>query len=131
MKITFIESGSLRWLGVKGGHPARGAYAERMLPPLLRWGLVFLHCPIDLDEEDKRRLVRLAAKAYFEDEERVPFVWEHLRGEVRATSGAVAVGTITGQPFEAEVHRPEGAATLRFLVTEKQLQAVSGVVAEA
>ena len=102
-----------------------------MLPPLMRWGLVFLQCPIDLAEEDRKRLVMLAAKAYFDDEGRVPFEWEHLRGEVRATSEAVAMGTFTGQPFEAEVHRPEGSATLKFLVTEKQLQAMNGVVAEA
>jgi len=102
-----------------------------MLPPLMRWGLVFLQCPIDLDEDDRRRLVLLAARAYFEDEGCVPFEWEDLRGEVRATSDAVVMGTITGQPFEAEVHRPSGSATLRFLVTEAQLQAMNGVVAEA
>ena len=41
------------------------------------------------------------------------------------------MGTITGQPFEAEVHRPSGSATVKFLVTEAQLQAMNGVVAEA
>jgi len=102
----------------------------------MRWGLVFLSCPIDLDEDQKRRLVGLAARAYFEDEGRIPFEWEALRGEVRATADAVALGGITGQPFEAEVHRPEGSAVVRFLVTEKQLQAARGpggapVVAEA
>jgi hypothetical protein len=107
-----------------------------MLPPLMRWGLVFLYCPIDLDEDDKRRLVMLAARAYFEDAGVVPFEWEHLRGEVRASAEAVAMGAITGQPFEAEVHRPQGSAILKFLVTEKQLQAAHllggpGVVAEA
>lgn len=106
-----------------------------MLPPLMRWGLVFLYCPIDLDDDQKRRLVLLAAQAYFEDEGSVSFEWEGLRGEVRAQSEAVSMGTITGQPFEAEVHRPQGSATLKFLVTEKQLQAAQlmggGVVAEA
>lgn len=102
-----------------------------MLPPLMRWGLVFLHCPIDLDEDHRRRLVMLAARAYFEDEGCVAFEWEDLRGEVRATADAVAVGSITGQPFEAEVHRPSGSVTLKFLVTEPQLQSMNGAVAEA
>ncbi|MEL6341949.1 MAG: hypothetical protein AAFV53_02375 [Myxococcota bacterium] len=92
--------------------------------PLMRWGLVFLHCPIPLDEDKKLMLVRLAAQAYFEDEARLRFHQPLFEGEVRATSDTVALGSIIGQRFEADIHLPEGSATLRFLVTEPQLQMV-------
>ena len=100
---------------------------------MLRWGLVFLHCPLRLDEEHKQRLVLLAARAYFEDEGRIPFAWDQMSGEVTVQSDAVALGGLVGQKFEAEVHTTEGeSATLSFLVTEQVLrQSWTGPVAEA
>lgn len=89
---------------------------------MLRWGLVFLYCPIPLEDDKKLTLVRLAASAYFEDKKHVTFEQPAFQGEVRATSDTVALGGIVGQRFEADVHLPEGSATFRFLVTEAQLQ---------
>ena len=98
----------------------------------MRWGLIFLRCPIAMDEQQKLALVRLAARAYFTDQERVSFELPLLRGEVRATSETVALGSFFGQEFEAEVHHPEGSTTVSFLVTEAQLQQTwNGAVAEA
>ena len=92
--------------------------------PMLRWGLVFLHCPLPLDEEQKVELVKLAATAYFEDRDALPLDLPGLRGEVRATSETTALGGFVGQRFEAEVHLTDGtSAVLRFLVTEAQLNA--------
>ena len=99
---------------------------------LLRWGLVFLHCPIPIEEEQKLALVRLAAKAWFTDQKQLPFSMPMFEGELRATSETVALGSFIGQRFEADVHLPEGSTTVRFLVTEPQLQhAWNGEVAEA
>lgn len=105
-----------------------------MASPLLRWGLVFLACPLPLDESQKRALALLAAQAFFEDLGSIPFDWDGLRGELRATGQAAALGSFVGQAFTADVHRPDGSsATLRFLVTEAQLRALrpDAPVAEA
>ena len=67
-------------------------------------------------------LVRLAAAAYFDDLPEVDFDWPAFKGSVRATSDTVALGSFIGQRFEADVHLPDGSATLKFLVTEAQLQ---------
>lgn len=91
-------------------------------PPLLRWGLVFVACPLPLTEAHKLALVRLAALAYFEGQGHTRFDWPEFRGELRATSGELTLGSFTGQAFEAEVHLPERSGTVRFLVTEAQLQ---------
>lgn len=101
-------------------------------PPLLRWGLVFLACPLPLSEEQKLELVRLAASAYFGELGSVRFDHEAFSGEVRATSGTVALGSFVGQAFEAEVHVPHGSGLVKFLVTEAQLTAAwGGPAAEA
>ncbi len=97
---------------------------------MLRWGLVFVACPLPLTEEQKEGLVRLAAQAWFEDLGRVPFDWSGCQGVLTATSDVVALGTFVGQAFEAEVHLPEGSGQVRFLVTEKQLK-LAAPVAEA
>ena len=64
---------------------------------LLRWGLVFLHCPIPMDDAQKAALVRVAARAYFTDQERLTFERPMFHGEVRATSETVALGSFIGQ----------------------------------
>lgn len=99
--------------------------------PLLRWGLVFLRCPVSFTEEQKVHLVKLAARAYFDDEGEVEFEWPLFRGKVRAVSEAVALESFVGQRFQAEVHLPEGSHVVDFLVTEAQLRATVGEVAEA
>lgn len=100
------------------------------MSPLLRWGLVFVACPLPLSDEDKEGLVRVAAQAWFEDQPRIPFDWSGCQGVLTASSEVVSLGTFVGQSFEAEVHVPSGSATVRFLVTEKQLQ-LAAPVAEA
>ena len=97
---------------------------------MLRWGLVFVACPLPLTEDQREGLVRLAAQAWFEDLGQVPFDWTGCQGVLTATSDVVALGTFVGQAFEAEVHLPEGSGQVRFLVTEKQLK-LAAPVAEA
>jgi len=99
--------------------------------PLLRWGLVFLACPVPLEDEQKVDLVRLAAHAYFTDTGEVHFDWGSLRGTVRAASDTVSLGSFCGQRFTAEVHRAEGAANVSFLVAEPFLRESRQPVAEA
>ena len=91
--------------------------------PMMRWGLIFLACPLPLTDKQKNDLALLAARAYFEDESTIGFDWGEVRGEVRATSEAMALGAFYGQRFEAMVYRPESkVAKVEFLVTEAQLQ---------
>jgi hypothetical protein len=96
-----------------------------------RWGLVFLACPIPLEDEQKTALMRLAARAWFDDLHETSFDWGELRGTVRASSEAVSLGTFIGQGFAAEVHSPAGRSELRFLVAEHLLQSTAAPVAEA
>lgn len=99
--------------------------------PLVRWGFVFLACPLPLSEEQKQALVQLAARAWFEERSPLAFDWPACSGELRATSDAVPLGSFVGQRFEAEVHLPTGSGRVAFLVTEAQLRAAAGPVAEA
>ena len=103
----------------------------RPATPMLRWGLVFLACPLPLDDDQKVDLVRLAAQAWFEDLPVIPFDWPELRGELRSASEVTTLGPFVGQLFEARVDGKAGTATLRFLVTEAQLQAAHLPVPEA
>ena len=90
----------------------------------LRWGFVFLYCPIKLTDDQRLGLVRLAVHAYMEDLQKVDFEWDYCHGEVQVTSEAMALGAFYGQRFTADVFVPEGNATVEFLVTEAQLRAV-------
>lgn len=101
--------------------------------PMLRWGLIFIACPLPLSEEQKLDLVRLAAGAYFEGQGLVPFDWPELRGELRVTGGEVSLGGFTGRAFEADVHLPTRKGLVKFLVTEAQLRAAwtPSITAEA
>ena len=94
-----------------------------VLPQLLRWGLVFLACPLDLGDDQKLELVKLAARAWFEEQTVVHFEWEDLSGELRSASEVTTLGPFIGQLFEAKVEGRAGKGRLRFLVTEAQLQA--------
>lgn len=98
----------------------------------MRFGLVFLRCPLALDDDQQRKLVGLAAQAWFDDRDHIDFDWPGLRGEVKAKGEAQALGSFVGQRFEATVHQPDAAAVqVDFLVAEKWLRASAGPVAEA
>lgn len=94
----------------------------------MRWGLVFLACPVPFSEEQKQELVRLAARAWLEDVDRVAIDWPDMRGEVVARGDAMALGSFFGQRFGAEVHRKDagGPDTVEFLVAESALVGPGG-----
>jgi hypothetical protein len=96
-----------------------------------RWGLVFLACPIPLRDEQKAALMRVAARAWFDDLHEMSFDWGEIRGTVRASTETTSLGTFIGQGFAAEVHTPEGSSVLRFLVAEHLLRSSAAPVAEA
>lgn len=102
-----------------------------MTTPLLRWGFIFVACPLPLSEEQKLELMRCAAWAFFEDIPELPFDWGSCRGVVRPSSDAVVLGTFYGQRFTAEVHLPERSGQVEFLVTEAQLRAAHQEMGEA
>lgn len=97
----------------------------------MRWGFVFLACPVKLTERNQNDLVRLAIQAYFDDDGERSFEWPECRGQLRVESDAIALGAFSGQRFSAEVHVPSGSGQVQFLVTEAQLKMASGEVAEA
>lgn len=100
---------------------------------MIRWGLVFLACPVAFTDDQRDDLVRLAARAWFDDKASVAFDWPTMRGEVKATSEAMALGSFYGQRFQAEVYRRDGTSAefVEFLVTEAALRSGGGTVAEA
>ncbi|MCB9792784.1 MAG: hypothetical protein H6741_08635 [Alphaproteobacteria bacterium] len=102
-----------------------------MSTPALRWGFIFISCPLPLSEAQREDLVRCAALAYFEDLPELTFDWGECRGTVRPSSDTVTLGGFYGQRFTAEVHLPERQGKVEFLVTEKQLAAFAPVVGEA
>ncbi len=97
----------------------------------MRWGFVFLHWQVKLSERQRLDLVRLAIKAYMDDLSSIDFDWPACHGALTVESDAVALGSFAGQRFRAEVHVPEGSGSVEFLVTEAQLRAAQGQVAEA
>lgn len=97
----------------------------------VRWGFVFLSCPLPLSEEQRLELVRLAARAYFEDKGELSVMEDAFRATVRPTSDTVLLGTFYGQRFRAEVHLPERSGNVEFLVAEAELRAARQAVAEA
>jgi hypothetical protein len=99
--------------------------------PLLRWGFVFLACPVQLAPQQVDDLVRLAIQAYYDESREVGFDWDELRGTVKATGEPAMLGSFVGQRFEAEVHRSTGSHLLQLLVTEHQLAVGRGPIAEA
>lgn len=88
----------------------------------MRWGFVFVACPLPLSEEQRDGLVRLAAQAWFADLSEVRFDWEGCSGVVRPGSDVVSLGTFVGQQFYAEVELPQRSGRVSFLVAEAHLR---------
>ncbi len=91
----------------------------------MRWGFVFLACPLKLSEEQRTSLVRLAATAWFTDQSEIPFDWEGCEGVVRVASDVTSLGTFTGQKFVAEVNLPGSSGMVQFLVAEHHMREVA------
>jgi hypothetical protein len=91
----------------------------------MRWGFVFVACPLPLSEEQRLELVRLAALAWFQDLPEIRFDWEGCEGVVRIGSEVMSLGAFTGQLFIALVNIQEESGgksgEVRFLVAEGQL----------
>ena len=97
----------------------------------MRFGLVFLACPLKLDDEQRQQLMLAAVQAYYQQAGESDLDWPELRGTLRAMRDTVTLGGFSGQLFEADVHTPTGEqGQLRFLVADKELLA-GGPVAEA
>jgi hypothetical protein len=84
-----------------------------------------------LAEEQKLDLVRLAARAWFEDLREMAFDWPGCSGVLRVASDTVALGSFVGQRFDADLHQESGSGKVQFLVAEGQLPRRHGPVAEA
>lgn len=91
----------------------------------MRWGFVFLACPLKLTDEQRDGLVRLAATAWFTDQPEIPFDWEGCEGVVRVASEVTNLGTFTGQRFVADVNLPETSGKVQFLVAEHHMRQVA------
>ena len=99
----------------------------------MRWGIVFLACPLQLSEDQRRDLMLAAVRAHHDGVEETPLNVEGIRGALRVLPESVALGGLSGRLFEAEVATPDAQeGLLRFLVAEKELRLMQGgPVAEA
>lgn len=97
----------------------------------VRWGFVFLACPLPLEEAQRLTLVRLAARAWFENATELDVVEDEFRATVRPTSDSMLLGSFFGQRFTAEVHLPERSGKVEFLVAEAALRQGGQTVGEA
>ncbi len=97
----------------------------------VRWGFIFLACPLPLDEEQRLTLVRLAARAWFEGKDELSHAEEGFHATVRPTSDAMLVGSFYGQRFTAAVDAGEKKGKVEFLVAEAALRAGGQEIAEA
>ena len=89
----------------------------------MRWGFVFVACPLPLTEEQREGLVRLAAHAWFADAPEVRFDWEGCSGVVRPGSDVVSLGSFVGQQFVADIDLADRSGRVAFLVAEHHLRA--------
>ena len=89
---------------------------------MLRWGFVFVSCPIPMTEERRLALVRLAATAWFSDTREIRFDWDDCEGVVKTGSGVMSLGGFTGQLFIAEINQGDTSGEARFLVAEGHLR---------
>lgn len=102
------------------------AAAAREVVSPVRWGFIFVACPLPLSEQQRDDLVRLAAQAWFADLPEVRFDWTGCEGVVRPSSEVVSLGTFVGQLFVAQVNLADRSGEVRFLVAEAQLQQMAG-----
>ena len=98
----------------------------------MRFGIVFLACPLKLSEDQRRALMLTAIRAHQAEVHQAPVEIEGVRGQLKALD-AVTLGGMSGRLFEAQVATPEGdEGLLRFLVADRELQLYQGgPVAEA
>ena len=99
----------------------------------MRWGIVFLACPLQLSEDQRRDLMLAAVRAHHEGATETPLDVEGIRGDLRALPDSVTMGGLSGRLFEANVATPDAKkGLLRFLVAEKELRVMQGgPIAEA
>jgi hypothetical protein len=97
----------------------------------MRWGFVFVACPLPLSEPQRLHLVRLAATAWFEDLPEIRFDDDGMEGVVRVAGEVTALGSFAGQVFTAEVNLPDRSGRVQFLVAEQQLRRRDQPIGEA
>lgn len=88
---------------------------------MVRWGFVFVACPLPLTEAQREGLVRLAAEAWFSEIPELRFDWDGCEGVVRPSSDVVSLGTFVGQQFHADVNLADRSGRVSFLVAEHYL----------
>ncbi|NLT68990.1 MAG: hypothetical protein GXX84_20585 [Acidobacteria bacterium] len=87
----------------------------------LRWGFVFLSGKSDLSEEERLKVVRVAADMYFRGEKERQISIDRYRGLVSTKNEWSALGCFSGQVFRAEIWPEDGGekGNLSFLISEQ------------
>jgi hypothetical protein len=87
----------------------------------LRWGVVFLSGKSDLPNEERLKLVGIAADMYFGGAKERQISIEGYRGLVSTRGEWSALGCFSGQVFYAEIWPEDGKekTKLSFLISEQ------------
>jgi len=91
-------------------------------PPVPYWLLIaVLQSTVPLLPALAMRLYRAAIELHQGDENVAKLTGELAMGEVRRLRKVLAIGSITGPGFEADVDTPQGSGQVRFVVTREGL----------
>jgi hypothetical protein len=87
----------------------------------LRWGFIFLAGKSDLPDEERLKVVRIAADMYFGGAKERQISIDGYRGLVSTKSEWSVLGCFSGQLFYAEVWPEDGSekSNLKFLISEQ------------
>ncbi len=87
----------------------------------LRWGFIFLSGKSDLSNEERLKIVGIAADMYFGGAKERQISIDGYRGLVSTKGEWSALGCFSGQVFYAEIWPEDGKekANLSFLISEQ------------
>jgi hypothetical protein len=87
----------------------------------LRWGFVFLSGKSDLSNEERLKVVGIAAEMYFGGAKERQISIDRYRGLVHTKNEWSALGCFSGQVFYAEIWPEDGKEkiNLSFLISEQ------------
>jgi len=87
----------------------------------LRWGFIFLSGKSDLSNEERLKIVRIAADMYFNGAKERQISIEGYRGLVSTKNEWSVLGCFSGQVFNAEIWPEDGTekTNLKFLISEQ------------
>lgn len=96
----------------------------------LRWGFIFLSGKSNLPDDERLRVVGMAADMYFKGESDRQISIDGYRGQLSTEQEWSVVGCFSGQVYHAELWPEDGEEkiNLSFLVSEQTLRASNNFI---